>query len=266
MMFLNYLIPVGIVVLIGLISAAVLTLAAKFMSVTVNEAVSQVYSVLPGANCGACGFAGCEEYARQLVDDKTVKANLCTPGGSEVSLKISTILGIDFESVAGKYAIVKCSGTLDKTDYIMDFRGLQSCSANKLFYRGRGSCFKACLGYGDCVLACNYDAISIVNGVAVVDKCKCVGCGLCANRCPNQLIEIIPSSSRVFVGCSSTDTGAYTRKVCKAGCIACKKCEKACEAGAITIANNLATIDPAKCTNCGACITQCPVSVILSTR
>ncbi len=263
-MFQDYLIPVGIVIIIGLISAIVLTLAAKFMSVEVNEAVAQVYSVLPGANCGACGFAGCEEYARQLVDDKTVRPNLCTPGGSEVSRKISSILGVDFETVAGKHAIVKCSGTLDKTDYVMDFRGLQSCSANKLFYRGRGSCFKACLGYGDCVNVCNYDAINIVNGVAVVDKLKCVGCGLCAKRCPNALIDIIPSTSRVFVGCSSPDPGAYTRKICKAGCIACKKCEKVCEFDAIKVENNLAFIDPIKCTNCGACISQCPVGVIKS--
>lgn len=255
-------VPIAIVTVTGIIAAVVLTLAAKFMAVTVNESVAQIYSVLPGVNCGACGFAGCEEYARQLAENSSIKPNLCTPGGADVARKISTILGIEFESVAGKYAIVKCSGTLDKTDYVMDFRGLQSCSANKLFYRGRGACFKACLGYGDCVKACNYDAISIVNGVAVVDKCSCVGCGLCVSRCPNDLIAIIPSSSTVFVGCSSPDPAAVTRKACKAGCIACKKCEKVCEFDAIKVENNIATIDPEKCTNCGACIAACPVGVI----
>jgi electron transport complex protein RnfB len=147
----------------------------------------------------------------------------------------------------------------------MDFKGLQSCAANKLFYRGRGACHKACLGYGDCVKVCNYEAISVVNGVAIVNKCKCVGCGLCAQRCPSNLIQIIPSSSSVFVACSSIDPGALTRKLCKAGCIACKKCEKACQADAIKVVDNLASIDVTKCTSCGACIAQCPVGVIKST-
>jgi len=257
-----YMMPITIVTVIGLISAVVLTFAAKFMAVTVNEDVAQIFGILPGVNCGACGYAGCEEYARQLSEDRSVKTNLCSPGGSDVARKISTILGTDFEEVAAKYAIVKCSGTPDKTDYVMDFRGLQSCSANKLFYRGRGACFKACLGYGDCVKACKYDAIGIVDGVAVVDRERCVGCGMCVSRCPNDLIGIIPTASRVFVSCSSPDTGAAKRKICKAGCIACKKCEKVCEYDAIKVTGNLAVIDPDKCTNCGACIAACPVQVI----
>lgn len=250
-----------IVVVIGIISGVILTFAAKFMAVPVDERVTQVRDALPGANCGACGFAGCDEYAQKLVHEG-VKTNLCTPGGSSVSKQISEILGGEFEEVAAKRAIVRCSGTCGSTDYVMDYQGPQTCEGCNYFYQGRGSCSHACLGFGDCVVTCQYGAISIRDGVAVVDRELCTGCTMCVKSCPNFLIEVIPASSEVFVGCHSTDTGAFTRKVCKAGCIGCKRCEKTCEYGAITITNNLASIDPAKCTNCGACVGVCPTKVI----
>lgn len=260
-----YLIPIGLVVGIGLIAGVILTLAAKFMAVEVNPLTAAVREVLPGANCGACGYAGCDDYAVALTNDSFVKSNLCTPGGSEVALNISAALGIPFDAVASKYAIVRCSGTTDKTTYVMDFQGIQNCNANKMFYRGRGACQYACLGYGDCVAVCEYGAIEVINGVAVVDKMACVGCGLCAKRCPNQLIEIVNCNQNVFVGCISQNTGAKTRTLCKAGCIACKKCEKVCDFDAIKVENNVAYIDGEKCTNCGACVAACPVKVIHTT-
>lgn len=262
----QYYIPVLIVAAIGVIAGATLTIASRFMAVKVNEAAALVKQALPGANCGACGYAGCESYANALVDNHTVKANLCTPGGSAVALEISKILGIAFESVEGKYALVKCSGTFDKTNYIMDFRGIQSCNANKMFYRGRGACSKACLGYGDCVEACRYGAISMINGVAAIDKVKCVGCSVCVKKCPNHLIDIVPAGLTTYVGCSSPDSGAKTGSACKAGCIACKKCEKVCKFDAIHVVGNLAAIDPEKCKNCGMCIKECPVGIIKSNR
>jgi electron transport complex protein RnfB len=262
----QYLFPILIVTGIGLLAGVILTVASKFMAVKVNDAVAKVRDVLPGANCGACGYAGCDDYAAALATDHTVKANLCTPGGSSAALAVSKVLGIKFESVEGKYAIVKCFGTFDKTRYIMDFKGIQSCNANKMFYRGRGACSRACLGYGDCVKACGYGAISLVNGVAVVDKRKCVGCSVCVKKCPNHLISIVPSGSTTYVGCSSPDNGARTHKICKAGCIACRKCEKVCKFDAISISNNTAVIDPAKCKNCGMCIKECPVGIIKSNK
>lgn len=262
----QYILPVVIVVGIGFLAGAILTLASKFMHVKVNESVAQIRKVLPGANCGACGYAGCDAYATVLANDHTIKANLCTPGGSAVALSISKILGINFEAVEGKYAMVKCSGTFDKTSYVMDFRGIQSCNANKMFYRGRGSCSRACLGFGDCVEVCAYGAISMVNGVANVDKNKCVGCSVCVRNCPNSLISIVPSSLSTYVGCSSQDNAAHTHRVCKAGCIACKKCEKVCKFDAIHVVNNVAVIDPEKCKNCGMCVKECPVGVIKSNR
>jgi len=254
--------PILIVAVIGLLAGVVLTIASKYMAVEVNEAVLKVKEALPGINCGACGYSGCEEYAKNIVEDKTVKTNLCTPGGSEVALEISKILGINFEAVVGMQAIVKCSGTPENTTNVMEYQGLQSCAANKLFYRGRGACHNACLGFGDCVHVCEFDAIKIVDTVAVVDKSKCVGCGVCVSNCPNHVIKIMPSTQKLYVRCSSTDPGAYTRKVCKAGCIACKLCEKVCPEGAIAVKNNYARFDVEKCTGCEKCMEVCPVGVI----
>jgi len=262
-MMLDILSPVGVVAAIGLLSGVLLTIAAKYMAVPVDDRVTNVREVLPGANCGACGFAGCDEYAEKLVHDG-VKTNLCTPGGGAVALAISKQLGVEAEEVVPKSAIVKCSGTCKDTTYIMDYQGPQTCEACNYFYQGRGSCSHACLGFGDCVQVCQYDAIHIENGIAVVDKENCTGCSMCAKACPNFLINIVPSSSEIFVGCSSKDKGAFTRKVCSAGCIGCKKCEKTCAYGAITITDNLAAIDPEKCVNCGDCVGVCPTNVIKS--
>lgn len=255
------LIPVGIVAVVGVLSGLLLTIADKYMAVPVDERVSNVRAELPGANCGACGFAGCDEYADKLVN-QGVATNLCTPGGGDTALKISQLLGADFAEVIPMSAIVCCSGTIEHTEYVMDYQGPQTCEACNFSYQGRGSCSHACLGFGDCVAVCQYGALTIEHGVAKVDKGLCTGCGMCAKSCPNHLIQIVRADKEVYVGCSSTDKGAFTRKVCKAGCIGCKKCEKTCQFGAITITDNLASIDPEKCTNCGECVGVCPTKVI----
>lgn len=253
--------PVAIVVIIGIFAGIILTVAAKFMSVPVDERVTNVREVLPGANCGACGFAGCDEYAEKLVHENA-PTNRCTPGGAEVSAKISEQLGVAVAEVIEKRAIVKCAGTTETTRYIMDYQGPQTCEACNFFYQGRRSCSHGCLGFGDCVVVCQYDAIKIENGVAVVDKDACTGCGMCAQKCPNHLINVVPKSSTIHVACSSHDKGAFVRKVCQAGCIGCMKCQKACEYGAIAVHEFLAEIDPEKCTNCGKCKEVCPTQVI----
>ena len=255
--------PVLIVGGLGLVAAVVLAVAAKVMAMPADELFDAVRAGLPGANCGACGYAGCDDYAKAVAHGGA-KTNLCTPGGSDVAASISAAMGVAAEEVKAQYAIVRCSGNCYATDSVMDYQGKKSCAACNYFYQGKGSCSHGCLGYGDCIDVCQYGAIAVVDGIAVVDKSLCTGCGMCAKACPNSLIAVIPASSTVYVGCSSNDKGAFTRKVCKHGCIGCKKCEKGCEAGAISISNNLASIDPEKCTNCGKCLSECPTHAIVS--
>jgi Na+-translocating ferredoxin:NAD+ oxidoreductase RNF subunit RnfB len=252
------------VAIIGVVAGVMLTLAAKFMAVPVDETVLKIREALPGANCGACGFAGCDEYAKNLAAGG-VECNLCTPGGSGVAAILGGLLGRDAGEVVPMQAVVRCSGTCERTNYIMDYQGPQSCEGNNYFFQGRGSCSHACLGFGDCVAVCQYDAIHIVDGIAVVDPYACTGCGMCAKRCPNHLIELTPKANTVFVGCHSTDAGAFTRKICQMGCIGCKRCEKTCSYGAITITSNLASIDTAKCVSCGDCLAVCPTKCIHAT-
>ena len=255
--------PILIVGGIGLIASVILVIAAKVMSLPADELFEKVRAELPGANCGACGYAGCDDYAK-AVAHSGAKTNLCVPGGADCAKAVSAAMGVEAEEVEEQYAVVRCSGNCYATDPVMDYRGKASCAACNYFYQGKGSCSHGCLGYGDCIEVCQYGAISIVDGIAVIDKSVCVGCGMCAKACPNHLIAIIPKASTVFVGCSSHDKGAFTRKVCKNGCIGCKKCEKTCEYGAITVTDNLASIDPKKCQNCGACVTACPTGAIVT--
>lgn len=257
-----YITPVAIVVAIGLLAGVILTIASKVMAVAVDETAVRLRAALPGANCGACGFAGCDDYAAALAADHSLKTNLCPPGGADAARALAEVLGVDFEGAVSKFAIVKCSGTMDKTNNAMDYQGWQSCAASKSFYRGRGLCDKSCLALGDCAKVCTYDAITMENGVAVIDKRKCKGCGACAKACPNDLIEVVPDGTRVFVGCNTDKPGAKTRQVCDIGCIACGLCVKACKFEAIEVVDNRAVIDYDKCKNCGLCAKACPRHVI----
>ena len=258
----TWVIPIIIVVGLGLAAGIILSIAGKFFAVEKNPLTEKVRAELPGINCGACGYVGCDSYAEALTNGEGAKANLCTPGGEDVVTQICDILDIPKEEVASKHAVLLCSGTTDHTEYIMDWRSLQSCAANKLFYRGRGACYQTCLGYDDCVKVCPHDAIVIENGVAVISRARCVGCGLCISSCPNHLLQLLAGESYVYVACKSEAKGSDTRKACTAGCIACKKCEKVCDFDAIHVEHNLATIDQEKCTQCGACVEACPVGVI----
>lgn len=257
-----YITPVLIVGVIGLIAGLILAAAAKFMAVPVDERFNQLRAALPGANCGACGYAGCDAYANAFLEKEGVATNLCTPGGASVAMELSTILGVEFAAITPKYAIVHCNGTCANTDSKVDYKGPQTCKACSTFYNGKGICDNACLGYGDCKHVCAYGAVSIVDGVAVIDKDLCVACGMCVTACPKSIIDIVPATNLVYVSCSSTAKGAATRKACKVGCIGCKKCEKACPSAAITVTDNLARIDPEKCTNCEACVKECPTNAI----
>lgn len=257
-----YLIPVLIVCVVGIVAGVLLTVAAKIMFVPVDERVEQLTEALPGANCGGCGYAGCSDYASAIVESGA-DVNLCPVGGPSVTSALAAIMGVDAGSAEGEYAVVMCGGYDNKTDKIFDYQGIPTCKAVKSLYGGIGACGHGCLGYGDCVEACQFDAIGIVNGVAWVDRNNCVGCKACAKACPNDIIAMVPKHNLTYVACSSTDKGAVTRKVCQAGCIGCKKCEKVCKFDAIKVENNNAVIDPEKCKNCGMCAKECPTHAIV---
>ncbi len=247
---------------IGLLCAVMLAAASKIMHVPVDERTEQLRECLPGANCGACGFAGCDGYAAALTSEEDIATNLCIPGGDGVSKQISEILGVDFADVTEMVAVVKCSGSSRATHNKMDYSGIETCAAAKLFYGGQGACAYSCLGFGDCAAICPDDAISVIDGVARVNAMKCTGCGMCAKQCPKEIIAIVPADTTAVVKCSNTDKGAATRAVCKSGCIACGKCAKECPSQAISVEDNLAVIDNEKCTGCGICVEVCPTKCI----
>lgn len=259
----NIILPIVIVTILGGALAVILSVASKYMAVKVDETVLLIRAELPGANCGACGCAGCDEYASKIAKGE-VATNLCIPGGASLISKLSAIMGTEAGGMESKYAYVKCRGHLGTTEYKMDYHGPQSCEACVKFFNGRTSCTYGCMGFGDCVVACPYDAIHIIGDVAVVDKDVCIGCGACTKVCPKNLIEVGRKKIDVSVACSSKDKGGVARKLCANACIGCKKCEKVCPKEAIIIENNIAHIDMDKCVNCHLCHKECPTGAIMS--
>lgn len=256
------LIPVLLLVGIAIVCAVLLTLSNVFFGVKEDETAVAIRECLPGANCGACGYSGCDGYAKALADGKEEKTNLCVPGGDKAAKEIAFVLGVEAEDVVEKVAYVACNGTCGAVERKYDYIGLKSCVAANLSYSGDKFCTFACLGYGDCVKVCPRDAISVSNGVAKVDPQKCIGCGMCVRECPNHIIRLVNDTVKVVVQCSNHDKGAVTRKICSNGCIGCMKCQKACPHGAVKVENNLATIDYSLCTGCGECVKVCPVHCI----
>ena len=254
--------PVLLTVIVALISAILLTIAGKIFYVPVDETAARIRECLSGANCGACGYAGCDDYANALAADHSIPCTLCAPGGAAAASGIAEILGLNAAASDPVVATVMCSGTCDVTKPEMDYQGYKTCAAVKPFFGGPGNCKFGCIGYGDCQAVCKFDAIHVENGVAKVDRDKCVGCGMCANTCPQRIINMIPKTSRVWVGCSSPAPGKVVRTICDAGCIGCKICEKQCKFEAIKVENNIAKIDPSKCKNCGLCAKKCPRKII----
>ena len=258
----SIIIPIIAVTIVGIVCGVRLVVASKFMAVPEDETFVKVRECLPGANCGACGYAGCDGYAHALADGEVTSTTLCVPGGAEAAAQIAEAMGMEAGEVVRKVAYVACCGNSACTTQKYEYSGLKSCSAAQLLFAGDGTCSYGCLGYGDCVAACPNNAIYVKNGLSSINPKLCVGCGLCAKACPNHLIHIVPETVSVLVGCSNHDKGAVTRKACSAGCIGCKKCERECPAGAITVVNNLAVIDHEKCTNCGHCKEICTTGCI----
>lgn len=258
------LIPILILFGIAIVCAIILTVSSALFGVKENEKTAAVRDCLPGANCGACGYSGCDGYAKAISEGETDNPSLCIPGGDGVAKSIAEIMGLEATDVVEQVAYVACNGSCLPSERKYVYDGPKSCVAANMYYSGDRDCTFACLGYGDCVKVCPRDAVCInpEKCVAEIDPRKCIGCGLCVKECPNGIISLIKDTSRVVVKCSSHDKGAQVRKVCSNGCIACGKCEKSCPSGAIKVENNLATIDYEKCTGCGVCHDVCPVKCI----
>ena len=255
----NLWIPVAVVSAIGLIAGVILAVVSKVFAVPTDERVEKVRDLLPGANCGGCGFSGCDGYAAAVVGG--ADCALCTVGGAQTAAAVAAVMGVEAGAFVRKIAVVRCSGSEACTGTRFDYAGYASCAAAAQLDNGPGACRFGCIGLGDCVAACEREAIAVKDGVAVVDGVLCGACGQCAKACPHGLIAILPERTRA-VRCHSTEKGPVQRKICTAGCIGCGMCAKVCPAGAIQVENFLATIDPALCTGCGACEEKCPTKVI----
>lgn len=255
-----------------MVSAVILYVCSKKFAVKEDPRLGQVVEVLPGANCGGCGFAGCSGLAGALVkaaDAGSLEGLMCPVGGSEVMGKVADLLGMAIANTEAKVAVVRCNGTCELRQRIASYDGLRTCTAMHATGAGETGCGFGCLGCGDCVAACQFDAIHIneETGLPEVDEEKCTGCGACSKACPRNVIELRkkgPKGRRVYVRCVNKDKGAAAMKACKAACIGCGKCAKECKFEAITIANNLSYIDPDKCRMCKKCVEACPTHAIIA--
>jgi Na+-translocating ferredoxin:NAD+ oxidoreductase RNF subunit RnfB len=256
------LIPTLIIGGIGIVCGVVLALASIVMAVPTDKKVEKIKSVLPGANCGACGYPSCEKYA-VAVSKEEAPINGCPPGGAAVVSDIAEIVGsADVDDVTRQIAIVLCRCCDMMRAEKLNYQGELTCTYASQLYGGPTACFYACQGFGDCVPACEYDAIRIVNGLAVVDSARCIGCTLCVPSCPKGLIQMAPVSDVAVVHCASRDWGPNVRQVCTLGCIGCSRCVRVCERGAVKVENFLAKVDYEKCVGCGECINVCPTGII----
>ena len=249
----------------GLAFGAALAIAAKKLAVETDPREARVLEVLPGANCGGCGYPGCAAYAAAVVSG-AADIDRCPAGGDAVCSQIAEIMGVAAHGAGRtrRIAFVKCLGDRKACPERFTYDGIPDCRAANLVGGGFKSCGYGCLGLGTCVAACPFDAMHMSDsGLPVVDSEKCVACGKCVEACPRGLIELLDEDIAVYVACSSTEKGAEVRKICKVGCIGCGICAKNCPSSAITATDFLAEIDQGKCTRCGICAEKCPTKCIV---
>ena len=249
-----------VVVVLGLAGGVILVLASKFMAVYEDPRIAQVAECLAGANCGGCGYAGCADYAKAIVEDGAPTFK-CAPGCDKATDAINTIMGNATDDRPSLRATVICAGG-ENCGTRFDYQGIQTCAAANGIAGGPSACAYGCLGLGDCTRACKFDAIHVINGVAVVDREKCTGCTACTVVCPRHVIQMKPIAPQPAVKCSNKDKGVLVNKTCKVGCIACGLCVRNCPNEAIFLKDNVAAIDYTKCNGCGTCVTKCPKKAI----
>lgn len=251
---------------LGLIFGALLAFASKKFYVETDPRQANIRAILPGANCGGCGFPGCDAFAEALVEGNAPISG-CAAGGSALIESLAAILDVEPVKAEPKIAFLKCGGSRDKTVKNCVYYGGYDCRAAAVVPgKGPTSCAYGCMGLGTCVSVCPFHAITIENGLAVVDPGKCVGCGVCVENCPRNVLVLVPRKSKIGVSCNSPLRGPDVKKVCSVGCIGCMLCVKSCPVQAIEMKGSLAVIDPDKCINCGICVTKCPTKIITDRR
>ncbi len=256
------LVPTLIVGGMTLVLGLILGIVSKVFQIPVNQLQVDLQAVLPGANCGACGFSGCEGYSVYLANGGT-ETGKCPVGGSDVSSELAALLGVPAKPVVPLVAHVMCKGDCHHTAKRFHYRGTMRCNAAQGIFSGPGSCTFGCMGFGDCVEKCPYEAIDIIDGIAVINKVKCKACGICVTVCPKKIIFIVPRYNNDYkVECRNKWPGGETKKHCSVGCIGCQRCFKICPSEAITMDGPLAVIDPYKCTHCNKCYEVCPTHSI----
>jgi len=254
--------------LLALFSAVILYFIAQKFKVIEDPRIDEIQAILPAANCGGCGFAGCRNFAEALVKADTFEGLNCPVGGAPIMAQAAAILGKTAPVVDPKVAVLICNGTPESRPQTSEYDGAPDCRIANNLYIGESDCSYGCLGKGDCMRACQFDAMYMdpVTRLPVISDEKCVSCGACVKACPRHIIELRKKAKKdrkIYVACSNCDKGAPARKACKVACIACNKCIKVCEFGAITIENNLAYIDSYKCTFCRKCPSECPTNAII---
>ncbi|MCD8186470.1 MAG: Fe-S cluster domain-containing protein [Rikenellaceae bacterium] len=258
-------------VALGVLAAVILYFVAQKFKVYEDPRIDQVEALLPGANCGGCGYPGCRGLAETLVKEEDISALYCPVGGGECMKLIAAQLGKAAPEKEPQIAVVRCNGSCANRPRINRFDGTASCAVIAATYGGETACTFGCLGKGDCTVVCNFDAIHLdpETDLPVVDEEKCTACGACVKACPKILIELRkkgPKGRRVYVCCMNKDKGGVARKACKAACIGCGKCVKTCPFEAIALENNLAYIDYNKCRLCRKCVPECPTGAIHETN
>ena len=258
---------IAVITVLGLLLALVLYLVAKKFKVEEDPRIDEVEKVMPGANCGGCGFAGCRAFAEAAVKAPNLDDIFCPVGGNDVMAQVAGILGFEAKTKVPQVAVVRCNGTCEARPRLTEYDGFATCAVKSALYAGDTGCGYGCLGCGDCAAACQFGALSMDpgTGLPVVDEQKCTACGACAKACPKHIIELRakgPRGMREFVSCVNKDKGPVARKACASACIGCGLCQKTCQHGAITVTDNVAYIDFTKCKLCRECEAVCPTGAI----
>lgn len=257
--------------LLGIIAALVLYVVSKKFYVYENPLIAEVEELLPAANCAGCGFPGCRSFAEKLVTTDDISDLFCPVGGNAVMKMVSETLGKEVTEKDPTVAVVRCQGSCEVRPKTTEYQGPRTCAISALIYSGETDCQYGCLGDGDCVAVCKFDAMYMdeATGLPVVITDKCTSCGMCVDACPRDIIEMRPKHKRdlkIYVGCLNEEKGGNAKKACSVACIGCSKCIDVCPKEAIVIENNLAYIDPAYCTLCRKCVPVCPTHSIIETN